>query len=66
MIIKHLYKNDIHVADAFLHKRNATVDIKWLDDTKGADTSIELHEYDEYKARFELLSDDERGQGRLF
>ena len=66
MIIKHLYHNDTHVANAYLHKRNATVDIKWLDSLKGADTSIELHEYDEYKARFELLADDERGQAQLF
>ena len=66
MIIKHLYHNDAHVANAYLHKRNATVDIKWLDSLQGSDTSIELHEYDEYKARFELLADDERGQARLF
>ena len=38
----------------------------WLDSLNGADTSIELHEYDEFKARFELLADDERGQARLF
>ena len=66
MIIKHLYKNDTHVANAFLHKRNATVDIKWLDDTQGADTTIEFHELEDYKHRFELLAEDERGQGRLF
>ena len=64
MIIKHLYHNDTHVANAYLHKR--TADIKWLDSLKGEDTSIELHEYDDYKARFELLADDERGQARLF
>ena len=66
MIIKHLYKNDTHVANAFLHKRNATVDIKYLDDTQGADTTIEFHELEDYKQRFELLAEDERGQGRLF
>ena len=44
MIIKHLYHNDTHVANAYLHKRNATVDIKWLDSLQGADTSIERSE----------------------
>ena len=64
MIIKHLYHNDTHVANAYLHHK--TVDIKYFNSLHGANVTIEFHELEDYKHRFELLADDERGQASLF
>jgi len=64
MKIKHLYNADKEqVALAFFHRKNATVDIRYIDKMQNADETIEFNEFEEYKGRFELCTEDELGQG---
>lgn len=54
------------VGTATLHKKNATVDIKFNENVHYGNDTVDFDEYDNFKRTFNLKDENELGQLELF